>query len=160
MSFRMFQIGCFAFVVGVGSLATRSVQAQYPFGGHTCSGGYGYNNQSYYGQAGYGQGGYSQAGYGQAGYSQAGYGQGAMFQNPGGNFGPNYYSPQLGYAPQQSLGYGGGYVPPSVNFNQSFYPNGNGYNALTPVQHYPSRSSHHSHPSDHAWHPGHYLLGL
>ncbi len=144
MSFRMLQIGCFAFAVVVGSLATRSVQAQYPFGSPSCSNGYGYNNQSFYGQPGYGQGGY---------------GQGGMLQNPGGNFGPNYYAQQPGYALQPSLGYGGGYSP-AVNLNQSFYPSGNGYNAFAPIQHHPSHSSHYSHHSDHAWHPGHYLFGF
>jgi len=58
MSFRMLQIGCFAFVVVVGSLGSRSVQAQYPFGGPACSSGHGYNNQPFYGpQSSFGHGG-------------------------------------------------------------------------------------------------------
>ena len=149
MSFRMLQIGCFAFVVVVGSMTTRSVQAQYPWGGPSCSSGYGYNNQSFYGQPGYGQ----------PSYGLGGYGQGGMFQSQAWNSGPNYYAQQPGYAPQPSLGYGAGY-PPAVNLNQSFYPSGNGYNAFAPIQHHPSHKSHHSHHSDHAWHPGHYLFGF
>ncbi len=142
MLFRMLQIGCVVITVFVG-MSAQSVQAQYPFGGQSCTNGNGYQGQSLYGQSGYGQ---------------SGYGQSGMFQNPGGNFGSNFYMPgnygtQNGYSPQQPFGYGGGYASPGVNVNQSFYPSGLGYNTPTPIQHHPS---HHSH---HAWHPGHYLFG-
>lgn len=137
MLFRMSQIGCVVITVFVG-MSAQSVQAQYPFGGQSCTNGNGYQGQSLYGQSGYGQSG--------------------MFQNPGGNFGSNFYmpgnyGPQNGYVPQQSLGYGGGYVSPGFNLNQSFYPSGLGYNAPAPIQYQPSRLPHH------AWHPGHYLFG-
>ena len=128
MLFRMLQIGCVVITVFVVTSA-QSVQAQYPFGGQSCTNGNGYQGQSFYGQSG-------------------------MFQNPGGNFGSNFYmpgnyGPQNGYSPQQPFGYGGGYASPGFNVNQSFYPSGMGYNTSTPIQH-------HSH---HAWHPGHYLFG-
>ncbi len=137
MLFRMLQIGCVVITVFVG-MSAQSVQAQYPFGGQSCTNGNDYQGQSLYGQSGYGQSG--------------------MFQNPGGNFGSNFYmpgnyGPQSGYLPQQSLGYGGAYVSPGFNLNQSFYPSGLGYNAPAPIQYQPSRLPHH------AWHPGHYLFG-
>ncbi len=134
MLFRMLQIGCVVIVAFVGRSA-QSVQAQYPFGGQSCTNGNGYQGQSFYGQPGYGQSG--------------------MFQNPGvSNFYmPGNYGPQNGYSPQPPFGYGGGYAMPGFNVNQSFYPSGLGYNTPAPIQHNPS---HHSH---HAWHPGHYLFG-
>ena len=142
MFFRMSQIG-FAIIAVFVAMPAPSVQAQYAFGGQSCSNGYGYQGQSFYGQSGYGQPGYGQLG---------------MFQNPGGNFGSNFYvpgnhGPQSGYSPQQTLGYAGGYYSPSMNVNQSFYPGSMSYNIPNPIQHQPS---HHSH---HAWHPGHYLFG-
>ena len=136
MLFRLSQIGCIGVAVAVSAMSAQAVQAQYPFSGHSCGNGYG------------------------AMYGQSGYGQPGIFQNQGGNFGSNYYAPgnygpPTGYAPQQSMGYGG-YARPALNLNQSFYPSGYGYGTPAPVQNYPAHHTHHSH---HAWHPGHYLLG-
>ena len=129
MFFRMSQIGCAIIAVFV-AMPAPSVQAQYAFGGQSCSNGYGYQGQSFYGQSG-------------------------MFQNPGGSnfYMPGNYGTQNGYSPQQPLGYGGGFASPGFNVNQSFYPSGMGYKTPAPIQHHPL---HHSH---HAWHPGHYLFG-
>ena len=138
MSFRMFHVGCFAIAISVGSMATKSLQAQYP-NGPSCAGGF---SQSYFGQQSFGQ---------------LGFGQTGGFQNPGSNYVSNYYGAQPMYAPQPSMGYGGGYPSPAVNLNQSFYPGSYGNSSGPQYQHQPSHHSHHSH---HGWHPGHYLLGL
>jgi hypothetical protein len=137
MMFRMLQVGCFGIAVSIGSIATKSAQAQYPFpSGPSCSGGY---NQSFYGQQG------------------SGYGHPGGYSSPGGNYVANYYGTQPSYAAQSPMGYGG-YSQPSVNLNQSFYPRSNGYGSSH--QQRPPHHSHHSHHSNHGWHLGHYLFGI
>lgn len=143
MLYRMLQVGCFAVVVSMGSMTTKSAQAQSPFGS-SCSNGNGFNNQSFYGQPNYGQQAFGQHGYVQPRYQQYGYGQ------PVGNYVSNYYGAQPGFAPQPPMGYGGGYSSPAFNLNQSFYPGSSGHYSA------PQHQPHHSH---HSWHLGHYLLG-
>ena len=140
MSFPMIRIGCFAAVVVISSLATRSVQAQFPVGS-SCSNGFGFNNQSFYGQPNYGQPNYGQQSYGQPMYGQQSYGQ------PNGNYVSNYFGAPPVYVPQPQIGYGGGYSSPAWNLNQSFYPGSYGSN--------PASNQY----SPHAWHLVHYLLG-
>ena len=146
MLFRMLQVGCFAVVVSMGSMAAKSVHAQSPFGSF-CSNGYGLNNRSFYGPQDYRQQDYRQQDYGSSGYGQQNYGQFGHGQ-PNGNYVYNYYGAQPGYTPHPQIGYGGGYSLPALNLNQSFYPGS--YNPAP--QHQPQ----HSH---HGWHLGHYLLG-
>jgi hypothetical protein len=147
MSFRMLQLGCFAIAVSFGSIATRSVQAQYPYpSGPSCVGGY---PQPLYGQMLYGQQDF-----------RSGYGHRGGGANRGDSYVSNYYGSQPSYVPQPPMGYGGGYAQPAVNLNQSFYPGGYGSMPSQQYQQRPPHPSHHSHDSHHGWHLGHYLLGI
>jgi len=83
MLFRMLQIGCVVIVAFVGRSA-QSVQAQYPFGGQSCTNGNGYQGQSFYGP----QNGYS---------PQPPFGYGGGYAMPGFNVNQSFYPSGLGY---------------------------------------------------------------